>query len=76
MSKNITPALNEVLLSVTKCIHVIKKNAKCERLFKQFYENVDHVKLLLHTEVRWLSNGNCLKGFMDQYNVLIHFLSY
>jgi hypothetical protein len=33
---------------------VSPSNAKCERLFEQFCEdtNVDHVRLLLHTEVR------------------------
>ena len=28
------------------------------------------MRLLLHTEVRWLSNGNYLKRFMDLYDVL------
>ena len=77
VAKNITPVLNEVLRSVIKCINSIKANAKCERLFKQFCENedADYVRLLLHTEVRWLSKGNCLKRFMDLYNVLSDFLS-
>lgn len=77
VSKNISPVLNEVLKSVIKCINAIKANAKCERLFKQFCEdkNADHVRLLLHTEVRWLSKGNCLKRFMELFDVLSDFLS-
>ncbi|GFU74207.1 SCAN domain-containing protein 3 [Trichonephila clavipes] len=55
-AKNISPVVNEVLHTVIKCV-VIKTSAKCERLFKLFCEeqNEDHVRLLLHTEVRWLS---------------------
>ena len=58
--KNITPPLNEVQRSVIKYIDAIKANAKCKPVFKQFCEdeNADYVRLLLHTEVRWLSNGN------------------
>ncbi|GFX89261.1 SCAN domain-containing protein 3 [Trichonephila clavipes] len=77
VAKNITPALNELLRSVVKCINYIKANPKCERLFRQFCENenVGYVKLLLHTGVRWLSKGNCLKRFMDLYDDLGDFLS-
>ncbi|XP_038669045.1 SCAN domain-containing protein 3-like [Scyliorhinus canicula] len=76
VSKNISPVLNEVLKSVIKSINAIKANAKCE-LFKQFCEdnNADHVRLLLHTEVRWLSKGNCLKRVMELFNELSDFLS-
>uniref|UniRef100_A0A0L8GMG0 DUF4371 domain-containing protein n=1 Tax=Octopus bimaculoides TaxID=37653 RepID=A0A0L8GMG0_OCTBM len=70
VSKNMSPVLNEVLKSVIKCVNAIKTNAKCERLFKQFCENADYVRLLSHTEVRWLSKGNCLKRFMELFDVL------
>jgi len=76
VAKNISPVLDKVLNSVIKCInHLI--NAKCERLFKLFCEeqNVDHVELLLHTWVRWLSKGNCFKRFMELFNILGDFLS-
>jgi hypothetical protein len=55
----------------------VKANANCERLFKLFCEeqNADHVRLLLHTEVRWLSKGNCLKRFMELFDTLSDFLS-
>ncbi|GFW93852.1 SCAN domain-containing protein 3 [Trichonephila clavipes] len=35
----------------------------------------DHVRLLLHTEVRWLSEGNCLKRFMELFDTLSDFLN-
>ncbi|XP_014779215.1 protein FAM200A-like [Octopus bimaculoides] len=75
VSKNMSPVLNEVLKSVIKCINAIKANVKCESLFKQFCENADYVRLLSHTEVRWLSKGNCLKRFMELFDVLSDFLS-
>ena len=77
VAKNISPELNTILKSVMKCINAIKANAKCERLFKQFCEdnNADHVRLLLHTEVRWLSKGNCLKRFIKLFDELSDFLS-
>ncbi|XP_071036452.1 protein FAM200C-like [Parasteatoda tepidariorum] len=77
VARNILPVLNEVLHSVIKCINDIKANAKCELLFKLFCEeqNADYVRLLLHTEVRWLSKGNCLKIFMELFDVLNDFLS-
>ena len=54
MLKNIYPVLSEELISVIKCINVMKADAKCECLFKQFCEdkNADHVRLIIHTEVR------------------------
>jgi hypothetical protein len=63
VSKKLPPVLNEILNSVIKCINTINANVKCEFLFKQFCEdtNADHVRLLLHTELRWLSQGNCLR---------------
>jgi len=34
----------------------------------------DHRRLLLHTEVRWLLKGNCLKRFMELFEPLSEFL--
>ncbi|GFT72064.1 SCAN domain-containing protein 3 [Trichonephila clavipes] len=77
VAKNISPILNEVLHTVIKCVNVIKASARCERLFMLFCEeqNEDHVRLLLHTEVRWLSKGNCLKRFMELFDTLSNFLN-
>ncbi|GFT40208.1 protein ZBED8 [Nephila pilipes] len=77
VAKNISPVLNEVLHAVIKCVNTIKASAKCERLFKLFCEeqNEDHGRLLFHTEVRWLSKGNCLKRFMQLFDAISVFLS-
>lgn len=77
VAKHISPVLNDVLKSAIKCINTIKANAKTERLFKLFCKERDenYVRLLLHTEVRWLSKGNCLKRFMELFDTLSEFLS-
>ena len=77
VAKKLSPVLNEILRAVIKCVNVIKANAKAERLFKHFCVNQDaeHVRLLPHTEVRWLSKGNCLKRFMELFDILNDFLS-
>ncbi|GFV86800.1 SCAN domain-containing protein 3 [Trichonephila clavipes] len=77
VAKNISPVLNGVLHTVIKCVNVIKASAKCEHLLKLFCEeqNEDPVRLLLHTEVRWLSKENCLKRFMELFNTLSEFLN-
>jgi hypothetical protein len=77
VAKHISPVLNEVLNSVIECINTIKTSAKSERLFKLFCEeqNAEYVRLLLHTEVRWLSKGNSLKRFMELFDILSDFLS-
>lgn len=77
VSKKLSPALNQIIHSVIKCINFIKARAKCERLFKQFCEdkNAEHNRLLFHTEIRWLSQGNCLKRFMELFDVLSEFLN-
>ncbi|GFT99452.1 SCAN domain-containing protein 3 [Trichonephila clavipes] len=77
VAKNISPVLKEVLHTVIKCVNDIKASAKCERLIKLFCEeqNEDHVGLLLHSEVRWLSKGNCLKRFMELFDTLSDFFN-
>ncbi|CAI9718247.1 domain-containing 3-like [Octopus vulgaris] len=77
VAKKLSPVLNKILQSVIKCVNSIKRNSKSERLFKQFCINqsAEHVRLLLHTEVRWLSSGNCLKRFMELFDQINDFLS-
>ncbi|XP_029633744.1 SCAN domain-containing protein 3-like [Octopus sinensis] len=77
VAKKLSPVLNKILQSVIKCVNSIKRNSKSERLFKQFCINqsAEHVRLLLDTEVRWLSSGNCLKRFMELFDQINDFLS-
>ncbi|XP_042909732.2 protein FAM200C-like [Parasteatoda tepidariorum] len=77
VAKNILTFLNEVLHSVIKCINTNEANAKYEHLFKLFCEKqkADHVRLLLHTELRWLSKGNCLKRILELFDTFSDSLS-
>ncbi len=77
VAKKISPVLNEILQCVIKCVNAIKANSKADRLFKLFCvdQSADHVRLLFHTEVRWLSTANCFKRFMELFDQLRDFLS-
>ncbi|XP_065675522.1 protein FAM200A-like [Hydra vulgaris] len=77
VAKNLSPVLNKIMNLVVKCINFIKASAKQERIFKLFCKenNKAYVRLLLHTEVRWLSKGYCLKRFMELFDTLSDFLS-
>ncbi|GFT37442.1 SCAN domain-containing protein 3 [Nephila pilipes] len=51
-------------------------NAKCERLLKLFCEERNEdLRLILHTEIRWILKGNCLKRFVELFDTLSDFLS-
>lgn len=45
-------------------------------LSQNFYVNADeqYVKLLLHTDVCWLSKGNCLERVVNLFNTIGIFL--
>ena len=36
-------------------------------------KNEDFKRLLLHTEIRWLSEGKCLRRFYDLYDPVVDF---
>ena len=61
-SRKMSPELNNVLQDVIKIINHIKLHALNSRLFVQLCEETDaeHTRLLLYTEVRWLSKGRSL----------------
>ena len=45
-------------------------------MFQQLCHNNDEIykRLLLHTEVRWLSKGNSLKRFHELFDSIVEFL--
>ena len=61
-SRKMSTELNNVLQDVIKIISHIKVHALNSHLFTQLCEEVDaeHTRLLLYTEVRWLSKGRSL----------------
>ena len=61
-SRKMSSEFNNVLQDVIKIINHIKVHALNPRLFMQLCEEMDaeHTRLLLYTEVRWLSKGRSL----------------
>ena len=68
--------LNSILQDVIKIINHIKVHALNSRLFMQLCEEMDteHTRLLLHTEVRWLSKGRSLARVFELREPLQRFL--
>ena len=68
--------LNISLKTVIKAVNKIKAHALNTRLFKQLCNENDEAfeRLLLHTEVRWLSEGNCLARFYSFLDTVVEFL--
>ena len=76
-SQKMCPELNSVLTDVVKVINYIKAHALSSRLFEQLCEemNAEHKRLLLHTEIRWLSRGKSLTRVFELREPLQRFLS-
>ena len=74
-AKNLNEKLHESLSTVITAVNKIKANAFNSRLFHRLcIENDEDFQcLLLHTEVRWLSKGNCLKRFYTLFNSFLDF---
>ena len=75
LAKNLSEKLHESLLTVITAVNKIKANVLNSQLFHQLcIENDEDFQcLLLHTEVRWLSKGNCLKKFYTLFNSVLDF---
>ncbi|XP_044162375.1 SCAN domain-containing protein 3-like [Bufo gargarizans] len=75
-SRKMSPELDSVLKDVIKVINYIKVHALDSRLFEQLCEEMDteHKRLLLHTEVRWLSRGRSLARVFELREPLHRFL--
>ena len=75
VAKNLSEKLHESLSTVIIAVNKIKANALNSQLFHQLcIENDEDFQcLLLHTEVRWLSKGNCLKRFYTLFNSVLDF---
>ncbi|KAG8222087.1 hypothetical protein J437_LFUL000532 [Ladona fulva] len=76
VAKNLSARLHNSLQCVIKAINTIRSKSLNDRLFKQLFieNNEEFNRLLLHTEVRWLSKGACLDRFYKLFNSVLEFL--
>nr|CAI5843314.1 unnamed protein product [Callosobruchus analis] len=76
-AKKLSPQLNDILLESVKIVNFIKSNALNSRLFTTLCQEMgsDHVQLLLHAEIRWLSRGKVLKRLYKLRNEVQLFLN-
>lgn len=65
-----------MLHQVVEIVNYIKSRPLKSRLFEQPCKEMDsqHVRLLLHTKVRWLSKGKVLTRVHELHKELIAFL--
>lgn len=75
-AKKLSGILHETLQLVINGVNKIKASALHDRLFRQLcHENDEEFeRLLLHTAVRWLSKGNCLRRFFELFETVTEFL--
>uniref|UniRef100_A0A5S6QTJ6 DUF4371 domain-containing protein n=1 Tax=Trichuris muris TaxID=70415 RepID=A0A5S6QTJ6_TRIMR len=75
VAKRLSRRLNESLQYVISAVNRIKSNSSKDRLFRRLCEENDEVfsRLLLHTEVRWLSKGACLTRFYELFESVLLF---
>ena len=76
-SQKMTPEFNIVLIDDVKVINHIKEHALNSRLFEQLCEkmNAEHRRLLLYTEIRWLSQVKSLTRVFKLRKPLQRFFS-
>lgn len=76
VAKNLSERLHQSLQFVITAINKIRSSALNTRLFALLCDenDEDFQRLLLHTEVRWLSKGACLSRFYMLFESVIEFL--
>lgn len=76
VAKNLNERLHTSLHYVIRSVNKIRSNSLNDRLFGQLCSenDEDYNRLLLHTEVRWLSKGVCLNRFFNLFHSVLDFL--
>ena len=66
-TKNLDVEAKTVLQEAIKVVNFVKSRPLNARLFSVLCKEMqsDHDSLLIHTEVRWLSNGNLLQRLVE-----------
>ena len=77
VARNLSEQLHKSLNAVIKSVNRIKSQPLNSRMFGQLCNSNDEEfdRLLLHTEVRWLSKGNCLKRFYSLFKSVVQSLN-
>ena len=78
VAKHLSHRLHSTLRAVIRAVNKIKAHSLNDRIFRQLcHENEEEFeRLLLHTEVRWLSKGKCLQRFYNLYDSVIDFFKF
>ena len=73
VAKKLSLRLHNSLNLVIKAVNKIKRHCLQTRLFKELcnINEEDFNTLIKHTEVRWLSKGNCLERFLAVFDSVI-----
>ena len=77
VSKKLSGRLHDAFHIVIKVVSHIKSNSLQDRLFREScnQNGEDFERLVLHTEVRWLSKGSCLQRFIILWDSIVSFLA-
>lgn len=77
VAKKVSLDLNSVLQDAVRIINFIKSRALNTRLFVNFCKDMgsEYEKLLLHSEIRWLSRGRTLRRLMELKHEVMLFLA-
>ena len=75
--KKVSLDLNSVLQDAVRIINIIKSHALNTHLFVNFCKDMgsECEKLLLHSEIRWLSRGRTLRRMMEFKHEVMLFLA-
>jgi hypothetical protein len=76
VARKLSDRLHNSLHTVITAVNTIKSQALNDRRFRMLCdENDEHFeRLLLHTEVRWLTKGNCVRRFYELFDTVVEFL--
>ncbi|XP_025406676.1 SCAN domain-containing protein 3-like [Sipha flava] len=76
VAKNLSDRLHQSLQYVISAVNKIRSNSLNNRLFTKLCKENDEEfnRLLLHTEVRWLSKGACLNRVWNLFDSVLEFL--
>lgn len=76
-AKDMVTELDEALKDVIKVVNHIKRSAKNSRCFSKLCKDLgsEHMQVLYHSEVRWLSRGKVLSRFYELKTEIATFLS-